>query len=240
MCYVELAQHLGASQPLYGLQVPDLDGQGESLGSIEGLAAHYVEAVRGVQPQGPYLLGGWSMGGVIAFEMAQQLAAHRQEVGLLVMLDVFAPSPGNGELPDDATLMALVARDMGMVGESFQVAPEDLRPLAGAEALEYVLEQGRAAHLVPPDVGVTQARVHFNRYKNNVRALSRYTPQVYPGRLTLLRAVDQPAKSSADPALDWGRWTTGDIEIQSIPGSHSTILQSPHVEVLAEWHASRG
>ncbi|MHC5738118.1 non-ribosomal peptide synthetase [Nostoc sp.] len=93
--YYELANHLGKKQPFYGLQPIGLDGKTAPLTRIEDMAAHYIEALRRVQPKGPYFLGGWSFGGWVAFEMAQQLQKSGEEVALLAVLDTLAPIPGN-------------------------------------------------------------------------------------------------------------------------------------------------
>jgi thioesterase domain-containing protein len=86
---------LGKNQPFYGLQPIGLDGKSSPLTRIEDMASHYIEALRRVQPKGPYFLGGWSFGGWVAFEMAQQLQKSGEEVALLAVLDTLAPIPGN-------------------------------------------------------------------------------------------------------------------------------------------------
>jgi amino acid adenylation domain-containing protein len=93
--YYELAHHLGKNQPFYGLQPIGLDGKSSPLTRIEDMASHYIEALRRVQPKGPYFLGGWSFGGWVAFEMAQQLQKSGEEVALLAVLDTLAPIQGN-------------------------------------------------------------------------------------------------------------------------------------------------
>ncbi|MBE8969338.1 amino acid adenylation domain-containing protein [Nostocales cyanobacterium LEGE 12452] len=93
--YYELAANLGKNQPFYGLQPIGLDGKNPPLTRIEDMATHYIEALRSVQPKGPYFLGGWSFGGWVAFEMAQQLQKSGEEVALLAVLDTLAPIPGN-------------------------------------------------------------------------------------------------------------------------------------------------
>jgi pimeloyl-ACP methyl ester carboxylesterase len=87
LCYLDLARHLGEDQPFYGLQASGIDGEGEPKSRIEGMAGYYIEAIREIQPQGPYLLGGWSFGGVVAFEMAQQLHSSGEQVALLALID---------------------------------------------------------------------------------------------------------------------------------------------------------
>ena len=88
--YLELANHLGSDRPFYGLQPLGLDGS-PPLNRIEAIAAYYIQAIQSLQPQGPYFLGGWSFGGLVAFEMAQQLTKAGQQIGLLAILDTPAP-----------------------------------------------------------------------------------------------------------------------------------------------------
>jgi polyketide synthase PksN len=103
LAYRELARSLNVSRPIYALQAPDADHPG----TIEGLAALYVAAIRTVQPRGPYHLGGWSMGGVIACEMAQQLCADGEHVATLSLIDSYTPDAVKAwERANNATLAA--------------------------------------------------------------------------------------------------------------------------------------
>lgn len=89
--YRRLAQYLGEDQPVYGLQARGLDGKEDPYTWIEEMAADYLRYMRSVQPQGPYFLAGLSSGGRVAFEMAQQLHAQGEAVGLVVMFDTYGP-----------------------------------------------------------------------------------------------------------------------------------------------------
>ena len=86
----ELAQHMKPDYPLYGLQSQGLDGKHSCHTRIEDMAAHYLEEIHTVQAKGPYHLGGFSLGGLVAYEMACQLVARGEEVGLLVLFDTYA------------------------------------------------------------------------------------------------------------------------------------------------------
>ena len=124
--YLRLAQLLGADQPCYGLQARGLEDGQEPHARIEDMAAYYIEALRTVQPTGPYLLGGWSMGGVVAFEMAQQLHAQGQQVALARPAG-WSDSDVRGELsagrfrrdPVDRTLLRHFVRSDGDLWPSF-------------------------------------------------------------------------------------------------------------------------
>ncbi|NEO35901.1 MAG: amino acid adenylation domain-containing protein [Moorea sp. SIOASIH] len=92
LCYAELARHLDQDYPVYGLQSLGLDGQQQPLTSVEEMASHYIQAIQQIQPQGSYHLIGWSFGGVIAYEMAQQLQTKNTSVALLTLIDSYVPT----------------------------------------------------------------------------------------------------------------------------------------------------
>jgi amino acid adenylation domain-containing protein len=95
LCYVHLARHLATGRRIFGLQVPERNGEAPWT-TIEEMATHYLHCVRAVQPAGPYSLGGWSMGGMVAFEMARQLESQGEAVDQVVLIDAAAPRPGGG------------------------------------------------------------------------------------------------------------------------------------------------
>jgi thioesterase domain-containing protein len=112
-CYVTLARYLGKDQPTYGLQTPGLYGDREPYTDLQELATHYIQEIRSVQPEGPYHLGGWCGGGIIAYEMARQLQHAGQKVALLILLDSAPPCAGNAPDHDDALfLLAGFAGDL--------------------------------------------------------------------------------------------------------------------------------
>jgi thioesterase domain-containing protein len=91
LVFQNLARHLDPDQPVYGLQAKGLDGKQAPHTRFEDMAADYIKEIRTVQPEGPYLLAGYSSGGVVAFEMAQQLQAQGQQVELLALIDSYCP-----------------------------------------------------------------------------------------------------------------------------------------------------
>ncbi|MGH9363230.1 MAG: thioesterase domain-containing protein, partial [Thermoanaerobaculia bacterium] len=113
LCYADLARYLGADQRFYGFQAPRPDEVGEAAPSIEEMATGYLQAVREVQPEGPYLLGGWSMGGILAFEMARQLRARDEEAALVAIIDAWSPAV-HRIVPDDAYLLYEIVKDQSL------------------------------------------------------------------------------------------------------------------------------
>jgi amino acid adenylation domain-containing protein len=234
LCYLELAHSLGHTQPFYGLQAAGLAGEPPRR-TIADMAAAYLAALRAVQPQGPYVLGGWSFGGLVAFEMAQQLHVQGQTVALLALIDSVPPAPDAAPPSDDLALLAGFADDLGrLFGKTTQLTIADLRGIAPEQRLGYVLAQARAAQALPPDIDETQVRRALAVFAANTEAMQRYQPQPYSGRATLFRASAQALAGDADPTLGWGALTTDGVAVHVMPGDHYSMIRPPHVQVLAE------
>ena len=144
LSHAELARHLGDERPIHGIFAPGLNGGELPPASMEALARLYVEQVREEQPHGPYLLAGWSLGGVVAYEMARQLEALGEQVGLLALIDSYAHL---GQVEPAPPPLARVATFAGMVGLPLQdlppLEPEQLSGLEGAELMQRVMEELR-------------------------------------------------------------------------------------------------
>ncbi len=230
--FIGLAQCLGPDQPCYGLQARGVEESQDPHTRIEDMAACYIEAIQSVQTEGPYLLGGWSMGGEIAFEMAQQLHARGQSVALLALLDARIPSSADNVTDDDfeAMLMADVVRYFGLspeFNESLKLLPYD-------QLLARVLEQGKRAGLIPVDIEASQANRLIELCKSDFRASRNYVLHRYPGRVTLFKASENLSGSVSDPTLGWNGWAEGGVDVQLVPGNHATMVYKPNVETLAE------
>ncbi|RYZ36779.1 MAG: non-ribosomal peptide synthetase, partial [Myxococcaceae bacterium] len=233
LAYAELARRLGPDQPFYGLQSQGLDGIQPPLESVEEMAACYIEALRTVQPDGPYRLGGWSMGGVVAFEMARQLERRGERVELLALID---PSPARTgpDASDDATpdTVERFAGDLGRItGLQLPTPPEGTRP---EELLQAVLEEGRKHGVLIPEAGLPEMRTLFQVFSANTRALRRYVPGRIDGPLTVLRAVDAIDFAPVRRDRGWGGTCGGGVELHEVPGDHYSLLQPPRVQALAE------
>lgn len=235
-CYVSLARELGTDQPFYALQDRGLDPEASLHNSIEGMAAEYVEVLRGLQPEGPYLLGGWSMGGIVAYEMGVQLRRAGQDVGLLALFDTPAPAAASGaESEDEMDDAALLVDILGNVlGEAPQLSVDYLRRLSPDEQMLCVIDLARKANRAIPDLDLAQAHRLLHVFKNNSGITRAYRPQPYPGRITLFRAGETGDDHMHGPALGWDHWAMSGVDIPSVPGTHQTMIFSPHVQRLAE------
>ena len=229
--FVALAHYLGANQPCYGLQARGLEEGQDPHTRIEDMAACYIEAIRSIQSEGPYLLGGWSMGGEIAFEMAQQLHSQQKSVALLALLDTRIPSPDEtlGDEEFETTLLSDAVRYFGLsldLTSSLALLPKD-------ELLARVLKEGKRAGLLPLDIESSQARRLLDLCKSDFRASLSYVVRRYPGRVTLFRASDDLSNTVSDATLGWSDWADGGVDLQMVPGNHANMVYKPNVEILA-------
>jgi amino acid adenylation domain-containing protein len=232
-CYASLAHELGPEYTVYGLQARGLDDGQSPLTEIEAMATEYLEAIRGIEPVGPYRLAGWSMGGLIAFEMARQLQLQNQEVSFVGLIDPTDPN-ANTTLPDDDRF-ALVrfAIDLGLTHDHVTRPLDELTQLHFDEQLSYVLELVKSANLVPADTSLAYLHRLFAVFQNNVRAVRTYRPPVYEGEITLFTARERPA-SAPEPEAAWSTLALGGLSASSVPGDHYSMFRPPHVQTLAQ------
>ena len=170
------------------------------------------------------------MGGVVAFEMAQQLHAQGQPVALLAILDGRIPSLDDTFPEQDAEAISLVERYFGISFgpiESLTELPED-------EQLAVMLEQAKGAGLIPEELDISQARRFVMLLRNDLRATQTYGLQRYPGRITFFKASETLIGASEDPTMGWTEWASGGVEVHVVPGNHANLMYAPHVEALAQ------
>jgi oxalate---CoA ligase len=200
------------------------------------MAADYLEAIRALQPQGPYFLGGLSFGGLIAFEMAQQLYAQRQQIALLALFDTYAPDYlGAASRTVQYKLYHFLQRVDFHLGNILYFKAQD-KQIYLRERLK-VIQQRLRQHFprfqlqgADPTLLASVPQVQ----EANSQAIRSYVAQPYSGRITLFRARRQPPRYPRDPYLGWGKLAAGGIEIHEVPGYHISLIGEPHVRVLAE------
>ncbi|WPB73702.1 amino acid adenylation domain-containing protein [Archangium violaceum] len=235
--YVELARLLGPDQPFYGLQSRGLDGDHTPCGSVEEMAALYLEAVRGVQPTGPYLLGGWSMGGTIALEMARQLRARGEQVELLALIDSYDLTPAveglSSEQQEASRLGVLFYRDLlRAAGQELPVSEEALARM-GPDVLSGALEEASKAAASVLGAGVLPLQALRRVFEANLRAAWRYVPPRYEGRVTLFEASESTLRAQGGT-----RFVATEVVVHALEGDHYSLLRGPGVEALAARLAS--
>ncbi|HZF08651.1 MAG TPA: amino acid adenylation domain-containing protein [Thermoanaerobaculia bacterium] len=247
LCYYQLARRLGEDRPLYGLQARPLRSEtaAEQV-TVEELATEYLEAVRSLRPAGPYLLAGFSFGGIVAFEMARQLVAASEEVALLAILDAAVPAGDEAVALDAEEMIADLLREQTRnQGRTLTLDMDALRGLPLEDQLARAVAMLGGPEALGPGVDFALLRRTVLGYISRVAAVERYRTAAYPGRVTLFRARDvAPAELRdatphrlrvlADPSLGWDHVAAGGVEIHTVPGLHKDLLAVPGVEVLAE------
>lgn len=240
-CYADLAKHLGQDQPLYGIQAPPASDS--AVQTLETMASEYVRVLRGFQPKGPYFIGGWSMGGVIAFEMARQLVQQGERVALLFLVDAQAPTGESAEY-NWVVLLGSFAVDIGIPFDYLKSSWDGIFSGPPMEQLRRIWSDAKKQKLVSSDMTLADFRKLFDHFKTNAQMAKSYAGAKYPGRITFFRA-DEPEEYvgktrpknyvvAADAAKAWEKWAEGGVEVRSVPGQHFTVMREPFVSTLAE------
>jgi aspartate racemase len=247
-CYKELVQHLGDDQPFFGIQPREPEnGMVVHHTEVQAMATDYVQAIRGFQPEGPYWLTGWSMGGVIAFEMATQLQQQGQEVAMLALMDTGVPEPAEAEY-NWAVLLPVFAVDLGLPEEDMR-RPAAFVPQPQMVELRKLWTQARKAGVIPSEMTLVEFRKLFDVFKIYANSTRRYQPGLFQGRISLLNpsvgletiftgdydnATKRSERAKVNPVEGWGRLATEGADLRLIPGNHFSMLYEPNVQVLGE------
>lgn len=221
LCYANLARQLSPTRPFYGIDASGLQPGERPLGTIEQMATAYVDQLRTVQPHGPYLLGGWSMGGLIAFEMARQLEVQGERTSSLVVVDAVLPYPvvGATVLTEDALVARMITDLTGdAVGRSLS--------LDSAGAFDLLRERG----ILPVETSKETWLRLFEVYSAHLRAIDMYTPGPYCGKIRVIQASVNSGVSE-DPGASW-RQAGLNVEIDLVPGDHYTMWNAENLKTL--------
>jgi len=211
--FKDLARHMAPDQPFYGIQPPGMDGEAPLLRSVEEMATRYIAEMKKVQADGPYYRGGYSFGGLVAFEMARQLEAAGEDVAFLGLLDTYPGRPKTTtmllstllKLPREAQF-AYVRRKLTRYRRGFRRRFDSLFLPKTLKEVRNVL----------------------------AKAEMEYRPQMYFGSANWLRASEKTLRGADNPQDDWSTWVAGGVEIVEIDGDHGSIMNEPTVAVFAE------
>ncbi|MCA9652141.1 MAG: amino acid adenylation domain-containing protein [Myxococcales bacterium] len=245
--YIELAHALGKDQPFYALQALGLDGQAPVDLTVEDMARHYVDAIRTVQPHGPYHLAGFSFGALVAYEMAVQLAEAGEHLGLVALLD--EPAPIDGYRPSLWLMAKLIASGsrsalrpllqdyLYLVDESKAGSGQGLAS-RGVELVRRFVGRSAIASFVPSDSRLLAMRqpamsALAELYLLHCRLTLSYEPRAYPYKLTLFKATDIAGARGRDRTQGWRMLAAGGVDVHRVQGDHMTMLRHPNVVSLA-------
>ncbi len=217
-----LAAHLGAKQPVYGLQATDLVGVIPALANLETMAAYFIQEMRAVQARGPYYLGGHSFGGRLAFAIAQLLVQAGERVDLLVLMDTFAPGQ---------RLRADLRARIRMHTDQLRARPIREWPAYLHQRWNNILLRLARISFLRPLVG-RLGYGSLDAAARNKFSAQGYTYRPYPGKLTLFRVTERPDFVHTDVTAGWREYAS-EVEVRDVPGTHGTLLNEPNVQVLA-------
>jgi thioesterase domain-containing protein len=212
---------------VYGVETFGINRHGRVLTSIEAMARTYLEAMQQVQQRGPYHIAGYSFGGILAFEMAQQLRRAGHEVGLLGLIDTVEWH----YLRNVISSMRFADRLNFLYGDTIKYLlfgpnrSATLLKRLNASLDQYKLSLSRSLGHEPKQAAATIE--HRNYY-----ALTQYRPQPYHGQVHLFRCPDKSPQRGDDPLLGWGSLATH-VAVREIPGEHDTVLSEPFVHTFS-------
>jgi thioesterase domain-containing protein/aryl carrier-like protein len=283
--FMDLVPYFGLDQPFYGLQLPGvaqpllklLDSNhlpdaaelsryvlefAPSRRIIEDGAAQCIAAMRQIQPEGPYLIGGFCSGGIVALEIAQQLRQQGEDISFLALLDTsakltagaqadqseagllafarqrIAPEIARIEVPATHDIAWFIRRDLGWASmeKDLEVIREELAGLAPQDYWSYCLKELKDARVVGQDATEQEIYRLFQIYQVNLLSinyvLATYVPQVRDQHISLF--MSEGDTSGVDPTQGWGALATTPIDLHIIPGDHGTLFLEPHIQVLAQ------
>ncbi len=236
--YRDLAHHLGTDQPVYGLQSQGLDGEQPLHTRIEDMAAHYLKEIQAVQPEGPYFLGGYCMGGTVALEIAQQLHAQGQKVALLALPETYnwANIKAQSFLDD----VYYYIQKIEFHWRNFLLLPSKEKLIFIKEKAN--VAKGRRKVWFGMITSITRNKFHLDDgqhlslsqlWETNDRAAANYVPEPYLGRITQFLPIKQYARYDG-PELGWDKLAAGGVEIYKLPVYPAGMLVEPFVGILAK------
>jgi aspartate racemase len=235
-----MVSHLGSELPVYALSVQLLQESPLKENTIEELASFYIQEIRKISPEGPYLLAGISFGGMVIFEMARQLTASDNDVRLVALMDTIPPwaytkldSPErlrkHGHRLREEGISYITRKIRERLTHEFETITTNLKNLQDQLKFRYYLKTERPEQM-PVEVKEFAAR------EENDQACARYTPAPYKGKVTLFRSLEHTGGISVVTAPDhgWSRFAHGGVEIIDCPSDHLGMLSEPYVRTVAE------
>jgi amino acid adenylation domain-containing protein len=236
LCYNALARSFEGARPVLGLQAEGLDDEQKPETDLVRMASRYVEALRAELPEGPYFLGGWSMGGIVALEMAAQLVAAGHEVPKVFLIDCLVPVPKRAPHPlDERESLAAFAADLVRAsGRDTRATIEDFLARDPEAIRDGAIDQSVLRRELTREIGAERLRRLQDVFRANRLALDSYQPRTYSGHVVLIRAGSSRFDLKSARERGWKSLVPGGVTTYPLAGDHYTIMQPPAIERLAE------
>lgn len=232
--FKNLVHHLGPAESVYVLKEQDVKGEQPILSRIEDMAAQYIREIQTVQPKGPYFLTGYSFGGLISFEMAQQLHRQRHDVPLVAMIDSGQPIYRK-DFANVLTSPKVLRTYFLRLGELFTDAESraTFRSRIRNELWRLFFLKARGAARLRGD-SRSLPRTETMLQAANIDAAVNYKPTPFAGRVSVFRVQERTVVDKFDRYLGWGGLAEDGVDVYDVPGNHVSATEEPHVRVLAE------
>ncbi|HEV7279867.1 MAG TPA: amino acid adenylation domain-containing protein [Pirellulaceae bacterium] len=238
LCYLDLVAALDQDSAIYGIQSRGVDGTTQPVESLETMVEEYVEALREVQPDGPYRLAAWSAGGTIAYAMASRLREQGEEVSL-ALLDSIAPDRLEIDADDEsAVLSELTSFFDQYYGLDLKTSYSDLAPLASTDRRRFVMDRLKTAGSFPPGIDEQYVERFLDVCQANLQAIrrSRLTASDFP--VLLVRASERGRDEARRPQfqgddLGWRNVVGKQLSVVAVPGNHVSMLLGENASTTA-------
>lgn len=232
--YQSLVQHLAPDQPIYALQALGLDGRSEPLDSIEAMAAHYISEIRRVQPQGPYLLAGYSLGGIVAWEMAHQLLQDGQQVPFLAMFDAVAKEQTSTDSGGWRKKLHKTGFNLALLLKNPRAAVEYKAQML-RNRLENLTGKFRVAYLNTKTRQVEEGYLPFGKavYEKSLEAYHKYVLKPLDIAVDLFKAREQMFFVADPQTYGWRKFARRGVRVHVIDGNHLTLFSREHARQIA-------
>jgi len=230
--YYDLSRCLDKDQPFYGLQACGLEEGQKPYATAEEMAAFYLKTIKEHFPHGPYRLAGWSFGGLIAFELAQQFRAQGDEVAFLALFDTQLSDALTGDQVAEEDSAEILVNVMSVMIPDLSL--EELRELDEEEQLHYVMDKALRVGFFPPGTDFMVFKRLWEVLISNRRIIQTYIPKVYEGKVSFFQAAELGKGLHVKTGEAWQQFVAQELDLHIIPGNHYNMVGSPQVEVLAE------
>jgi thioesterase domain-containing protein len=203
------------------------------------MATHYIDAIQSVQATGPYSIGGHSLGGWVAFEIARQLERNGHEVSMLAIIDTPVPVPGRtrdvSKWNSARWIGELADRIAQLLNPDLKLSVVALERLSFEEQLQEFRDALIRTELFPREAGIDHLRNVLELFKAHSQVQYEIAGAAPKVPITLFRTHSAPVHlPSLDGDPTWGWGSIGQVELHYVPGEHLSVLRPPHVKVLAE------
>jgi acetoacetyl-CoA synthetase len=227
--FSELAKHIRTGHSIYGIQARGIDGREEPFDRIEDMANFYLTALKDLQPEGPYVLIGYSFGGLVALEMAQRLSEGGKHIQVLVLVDAY---PHPRQMSGRQRLRLGMQRTKRRISQmSRQPLPDAISYLTGGLKRRFGLAGGHAGNTHFPEASpLSLAQTTLQVKRKAYVALARYRPRPYRGKIKFLKS-ESDEYFPGDPVPVWAN-LAADFEVETVPGTHLDMVTA-HFESLA-------